>query len=81
MFIGGGSGQPEMIETCWRMLSAGGRLVANVVTVEGEQRLLERQARVGGELTRIEVARLDALGRYRVWRPAIAVTQLACHKT
>jgi precorrin-6Y C5,15-methyltransferase (decarboxylating) len=81
VFVGGGSGEPEMIETCWRMLSPGGRLVANVVTVEGEQRLLEWRARHGGELTRIEVARLDALGRYRVWRPAIAVTQLACHKT
>jgi precorrin-6B C5,15-methyltransferase / cobalt-precorrin-6B C5,C15-methyltransferase len=81
VFIGGGSGEPEMIETCWRMLAPGGRLVANVVTVEGEQRLLAWQARHGGELTRIEVARLDALGRYHVWRPAIAVTQLACHKT
>ncbi|MGH6900415.1 MAG: precorrin-6y C5,15-methyltransferase (decarboxylating) subunit CbiE [Geminicoccaceae bacterium] len=80
VFIGGGSGEPQMIETCWRMLRPGGRLVANVVTVEGEQRLLEWQARQGGELSRIDVARLDPLGRYHVWRRAIAVTQLACRK-
>ena len=80
VFIGGGVGEPEMIETCWRMLGTGGRLVANVVTVEGERRLLEWQAGHGGELTRIEVARLDGLGRYQVWRPALAVTQLTGRK-
>jgi precorrin-6Y C5,15-methyltransferase (decarboxylating) len=79
-FIGGGVGEPEMIETCWRMLRAGGRLVANVVTVEGERRLLDWQAGHGGELTRIEVARLDALGRYQVWRKGLAVIQLASRK-
>jgi precorrin-6B C5,15-methyltransferase / cobalt-precorrin-6B C5,C15-methyltransferase len=80
VFIGGGIGEPEMIETCWRLLRAGGRLVANVVSVEGERRLLDWQAGHGGELTRIEVARLAALGRYQVWRPALAVTQLASRK-
>jgi precorrin-6Y C5,15-methyltransferase (decarboxylating) len=80
VFVGGGAGEPEMIETCWQRLPPGGRLVANVVTVEGERRLLAWQAAHGGELARIEVARLDALGRYQVWRPALAVTQLASRK-
>jgi precorrin-6B C5,15-methyltransferase / cobalt-precorrin-6B C5,C15-methyltransferase len=80
VFIGGGIGEPGMLETCWRRLPSGGRLVANVVTVEGEQRLLEWHARHGGELARIEVARLEALGRYHAWRAALAVTQLAVGK-
>jgi precorrin-6Y C5,15-methyltransferase (decarboxylating) len=80
VFIGGGIGEAGVIETCWQALRRGGRLVANVVTVEGGQRLLDWQARHGGELCRIDVARLDTLGRYHVWRSAIAVTQLAACK-
>jgi len=80
VFVGGGVGAPAMLETCWQMLRPGGRLVANVVTVEGEQRLFAWQAQHGGELLRIEVARLDALGGYRAWRPSLPVTQLAAHK-
>jgi len=80
VFIGGGVGEPAMIETCWQRLHPGGRLVVNVVTAEGEQRLLEWRARHGGELTRIEVARLEALGRHHVWRKGLAVMQLASAK-
>jgi precorrin-6Y C5,15-methyltransferase (decarboxylating) len=80
VFVGGGIGDPEMLETCWRMLRPGGRLVANVVTVDGEQRLFAWQARHGGELLRIEVARLEALGSYRALRPALPVTQFAARK-
>jgi precorrin-6Y C5,15-methyltransferase (decarboxylating) len=80
VFVGGGVGAPAMLETCWRMLRPGGRLVANVVTVQGEHRLLTWQAANGGELLRIEVARLDQLGSYHTWRPLLPVTQLAAHK-
>jgi precorrin-6Y C5,15-methyltransferase (decarboxylating) len=80
VFVGGGIGEPTMLETCWQRLRPGGRLVANVVTVEGEQRLFAWQAEHGGDLLRIEVARLDALGGYRAWRRALPVTQLAAHK-
>jgi precorrin-6Y C5,15-methyltransferase (decarboxylating) len=80
VFVGGGIGDPAMLEICWQMLRQGGRLVANVVTVEGEQRLLAWQAANGGELLRIEVARLDALGAYRAWRSSLPVTQLAAYK-
>lgn len=80
VFIGGGIGEPAMLAACWQALRPGGRLVANVVTVAGERRLLDWQARHGGELSRINVARLDAVGRHHVWRPAIPVTQLASRK-
>ena len=80
VFIGGGIGEPAMLEACWRSLLPGGRLVANVVTVEGEQRLLAWQAQHGGELLRIEVTRLDPLGSYRAWRRSLPVTQLAACK-
>ena len=80
VFIGGGVREPAMLETCWRALPPGGRLVANVVTVEGEQRLLAWQAQHGGELLRIDLAGLDALGGYRTWRRSLPVTQLAAHK-
>ena len=80
VFIGGGVREPEMLEICWRSLLRGGRLVANVVTVEGEQRLLAWQAQHGGELLRIDLARLDALGGYHTWRRSLLVTQLAAYK-
>jgi precorrin-6B C5,15-methyltransferase / cobalt-precorrin-6B C5,C15-methyltransferase len=80
VFVGGGSRVPGLLDFCWQALAAGGRLVANVVTVEGERALLDWQARHGGELVRIEVARLDAVGSLHAWRPAMAVTQLAACK-
>jgi precorrin-6Y C5,15-methyltransferase (decarboxylating) len=80
VFIGGGVSEPAMLEACWRALLPGGRLVANVVTVEGEQRLLAWHAQHGGELLRIDLARLDSLGSYRAWRPSLPVTQLSAHK-
>jgi len=77
VFVGGGVRAPGLLAACWQALAPGGRLVANAVTVEGEQALLDWQARHGGELVRIEVARLDAVGRLHAWRPALPVTQLA----
>ena len=37
------SASPALLEACWQTLRPGGRLVANAVTVEGEQRLLAWQ--------------------------------------
>ena len=53
---------------------------ANAVTIEGEQALYERQARLGGELSRIEISSLDVVGTYRVMRPRMAVTQWSVTK-
>ncbi|MCE3249933.1 MAG: precorrin-6y C5,15-methyltransferase (decarboxylating), CbiE subunit [Geminicoccaceae bacterium] len=80
IFVGGGASLPGLLDVCWQALAPGGRLVANVVTLEGEQALLASQARHGGELVRIEVARIDRIGAYHGWRPARPVTQLAALK-
>ncbi|HSA79352.1 MAG TPA: precorrin-6y C5,15-methyltransferase (decarboxylating) subunit CbiE [Geminicoccaceae bacterium] len=80
VFVGGGASVPGLLDACWQALAPGGRLVANVVTLEGEQALLAWHAREGGELIRIEVARIDALGAFHGWRPARPVTQLAAVK-
>jgi len=80
LFVGGGVGTPGLLDACWRALRPRGRLVANVVTVEGERTLLDWQARHGGDLVRIAVARLDPVGARHGWRPLMPVTQLALEK-
>ena len=80
VFVGGGITAPGLLEACWQALPQGGRLVANVVTLEGERVLLDWQARHGGELIRIAVARIEPVGGYQGWRPALPVTQFAAHK-
>ena len=58
-------------------LRSGGRLVANAVTLEMEAVLLAAQARHGGTLTRIDVARAAPVGTMSGWRTAMPVTQWA----
>jgi precorrin-6Y C5,15-methyltransferase (decarboxylating) len=80
VFIGGGIGAAGLLSRAWGSLSAGGRLVANVVTAEGEARLLEWHARHGGALTRIAVSRAEPVGSHHLWRPLATVTQFAVTK-
>ncbi|AVO46540.1 cobalamin biosynthesis bifunctional protein CbiET [Phreatobacter cathodiphilus] len=75
VFIGGGIGNPGLVEAAWDALRPGGRLVANVVSLEGEARLAGLFQRHGGDMRRIHVSRLDAVGTMHGWRPAMAVTQ------
>jgi precorrin-6Y C5,15-methyltransferase (decarboxylating) len=77
VFLGGGLSEPRLLERCWGALPPGGRLVANAVTLEGEQALFAWRAKVGGELVRLMVARAEPVGRFGGWRPAMPVTQLA----
>ncbi|MDH3791594.1 MAG: precorrin-6y C5,15-methyltransferase (decarboxylating) subunit CbiE [Rhodospirillales bacterium] len=77
VFIGGGAAKDGLLKACWRALSPGGRLVANAVTLEGEQALVAWREQVGGELTRIAVSRAEPVGGLTGWRPLMAVTQLA----
>ncbi|MCY4286786.1 MAG: precorrin-6y C5,15-methyltransferase (decarboxylating) subunit CbiE [Thiotrichales bacterium] len=80
VFVGGGITEPDLLDRCWSALGLGGRLVANVVSVEGEA-VLDRWHRIhGGRLTRIAITRCEPLGRYRGWRPLMPVTQLAVTK-
>jgi precorrin-6B C5,15-methyltransferase / cobalt-precorrin-6B C5,C15-methyltransferase len=75
VFVGGGAGDPEVLDRAAAMLLPGGRLVANAVTLNTEAALLARQAVAGGELIRIAIARADAIGQERGWRPALPVLQ------
>lgn len=80
IFLGGSVADDALFEACWEALKPGGRLVANAVTLEGEAALYARQARLGGELSRIDVAHLDIVGGRRVLRPRLPVTQWAVVK-
>lgn len=75
IFLGGDVGNHELFEACWQALKPGGRLVANAVTIEGEQALFERHAKHGGELARLDVSVLTHVGDYRALKPRMAVTQ------
>ena len=80
VFVGGGITASGLLEHCWSALGTGGRLVANVVSVEGEAVLDRWHRSHGGSLTRIAITRCEPLGRYRGWRPLMPVTQLAATK-
>jgi precorrin-6Y C5,15-methyltransferase (decarboxylating) len=77
IFVGGGAGEPGLLDRAAALLPPGGRLVVNAVTLETEALLLARHGAAGGELTRIAVARAGAIGARRGWRPALPVTQWA----
>ncbi len=75
IFIGGGGSDFGVLNTAIGALKSGGRLVANAVTLEMEAVLLAAQARLGGNLIKIEVARAAAVGAMQGWKPAMPVTQ------
>lgn len=75
IFIGGGGSEPGVMEAAIAALRPGGRLVANAVTLEMEAVLLAHQARLGGTLTRIDIARAAPVGAMQGWRAAMPVTQ------
>ena len=80
IFVGGGLSTPGLLDACWDALSAGGRFVAHGVSLEGERALFDAHAAYGGELTRIAVSHAAPLGRFRAFRPAYPVTELAARK-
>ncbi|MBW3653084.1 MAG: precorrin-6y C5,15-methyltransferase (decarboxylating) subunit CbiE [Actinobacteria bacterium] len=75
IFIGGGLTSYGLLTRCRKALKPGGRLVANVVTVEGETLLSRAQAEQGGRLKRLAIAHAEPLGGFTGWRPAMPVTQ------
>ena len=75
VFIGGGVGIAGVFETAWEKLKSGGRIVANVVTIEGEMHLYDLQEKHGGELVRMDVSVLSAVGPYRAMKPRMSVVQ------
>lgn len=81
VFIGGGLTAPGIVDMCWQALDAGGRLVANTVTLESEALLADAHRRHGGELVRLSVAHAVPVGGFTGWRQAMPVTQWAVQKT
>jgi precorrin-6B C5,15-methyltransferase / cobalt-precorrin-6B C5,C15-methyltransferase len=75
IFIGGGMGTPGVFEAAWDALKPGGRMVSNVVTLEGELHLVDLQEKRGGDLVRIDVSVLARIGELRALRPRMAVLQ------
>ncbi|GAA4816477.1 precorrin-6y C5,15-methyltransferase (decarboxylating) subunit CbiE [Streptomyces ziwulingensis] len=81
VFVGGGLTEPGLLRTCWEALPAGGRLVANTVTLESEALLADARRLHGGELVRLAVAHAVPVGGFTGWRQAMPVTQWAVQKT
>lgn len=75
IFVGGGLTSYGVLTLCRKALRRGGRLVANVVTVEGETLLSRAQAEQGGRLKRLTIAHAEPLGGFTGWRPAMPLTQ------
>ncbi len=75
IFIGGGITAENLFDICWSALRPGGRLVANVVTIEGEQTLFQWYEKVGGNFTRIAIQRAEPIGKFLGWRAMAPVTQ------
>ena len=80
IFIGGGVTAESLLESCWNALGEGGRLVVNAVTVESELKVLQWHSLHGGELIRIGIQRVGAIGSFQGWKPLAPVTQWAVVK-
>jgi precorrin-6Y C5,15-methyltransferase (decarboxylating) len=80
VFIGGGIWIPGVFENSWEALKPGGRMVANVVTIEGELHLYDLHEKHGGDIVRMEISHLTHVGRLRALRPRMAVTQWRAQK-
>ncbi|MEX1035217.1 MAG: precorrin-6y C5,15-methyltransferase (decarboxylating) subunit CbiE [Sneathiella sp.] len=76
VFIGGGLRIENLFEISWDSLKPGGRLVANAVTIEGEQRLFQWRERYDGTLTRLNFSRAEKIGDFTSWKPFRQVTQI-----
>ncbi len=74
VFVGGG-GSDVLLVSLWARIPKGCRLVAHAVTLETESLLLDWQARVGGDLMKVEIAHAAPLGRMRGWVPSRPMLQ------
>jgi precorrin-6B C5,15-methyltransferase / cobalt-precorrin-6B C5,C15-methyltransferase len=75
IFVGGGAARPGLLDRCWDVLPAGGRLVANAVSLEAGARLVEFRRRHGGDLTRFAISRAGPVGKLSAFRALMEVTQ------
>jgi precorrin-6Y C5,15-methyltransferase (decarboxylating) len=80
VFVGGGLARDGVLDAAWALLPAGGRLVANAVTLEARARLVDAYGAWGGEVAEIAVARADPVGGLTGLRPLMPVMQYAVTK-
>ena len=80
IFVGGGASAPDLIDRALGALGAGGRLVVNAVTLEGQAALSARFSAHGGDLTQIQIARANPVGRFHGWRSTMPVVQWRMEK-
>ncbi len=74
VFVGGGL-TPALLDWLQAYLPSGTRIVANAVTLETEGLLTQAQARLGGDLLRLELAQAGPLGGRRGWKSSYPVVQ------
>jgi precorrin-6Y C5,15-methyltransferase (decarboxylating) len=74
IFLGGGLSE-AVFAAAWAALRPLGRLVANGLTDENEALLLALQARHGGDLARLQVARREGPAGAAAWQPQAPVVQ------
>lgn len=72
VFVGGGLAVPGLLEAC---VATGARVVANAVTLEGEQALHAARREHGGSLLRLEVSHAEPLGSLEAWRAQLPIVQ------
>jgi precorrin-6B C5,15-methyltransferase / cobalt-precorrin-6B C5,C15-methyltransferase len=75
IFMGGSVDNDHLFDACWAALPAGGRLVANGVTIQSESSLAVRHTVYGGDLVRMIIARTDRIGGSLTWRTMMPITQ------
>ncbi len=75
IFVGGGGTAPGVIDRVVDALRAGGRLVANAVTLETQAASVEWRSCWGGELVQIAMAHAEPVGRFFGWRAAMPIVQ------
>lgn len=74
VFIGGGLSQ-DLLQQLHAELPSGTRLVANAVTLESEALLVAWQAKLGGDLMRVELSNLTSIGSKRAWDASYPIVQ------
>ncbi len=80
VFVGGGLTAAGLLDRCWAALPAGGRIVANAVTLEGEHELVGACGAHGGALARIEISHAEPIGDFTGWRSQMPVVQWSARK-
>jgi precorrin-6B C5,15-methyltransferase / cobalt-precorrin-6B C5,C15-methyltransferase len=80
IFVGGGVSDASVLEACWDRLAPDGRMVANAVTLEAQQVLMEFGSAHDATYTRMSVARSGPVGNLTTLRPMMDVLQMMLRK-